>query len=39
MYGLNMYDAGIYYQNDRFHIEAEYLYKCTATKHLKMFMR
>jgi len=24
---INMYDAGIYYQNDRFHIEAEYLYK------------
>ena len=23
---INMYDAGIYYQNDRFHIEAEYLY-------------
>ena len=23
----NKYDAGIYYQNDRFHIEAEYLYK------------
>ena len=22
---INMYDAGIYYQNDRFHIEAEYL--------------
>lgn len=24
---INMYDAGIYYQNNRFHIEAEYLYK------------
>ena len=24
---INMYDAGVYYQNDRFHIEAEYLYK------------
>ena len=24
---INMYDAGIYYQNDRFHIEAEYLYE------------
>ena len=24
---VNMYDAGVYYQNDRFHIEAEYLYK------------
>lgn len=24
---INMYDAGIYYQNSRFHIEAEYLYK------------
>lgn len=24
---INMYDAGIYYQNKRFHIEAEYLYK------------
>lgn len=24
---INMYDAGIYYQNDRFHVEAEYLYK------------
>ena len=22
-----MYDAGVYYQNNRFHIEAEYLYK------------
>ena len=24
---VNMYDAGIYYETDRFHIEAEYLYK------------
>ena len=24
---INMYDAGIYYQNSRFHVEAEYLYK------------
>lgn len=24
---INMYDAGIYYQNNRIHIEAEYLYK------------
>lgn len=24
---INMYDAGVYYQNSRFHIEAEYLYK------------
>lgn len=24
---INVYDVGIYYQNNRFHIEAEYLYK------------
>lgn len=24
---INMYDVGVYYQNNRFHIEAEYLYK------------
>ena len=24
---INMYDAGIYYQNRNFHVEAEYLYK------------
>lgn len=24
---INMYDAGIYYETNRFHIEAEYLYK------------
>lgn len=24
---VNMYDAGIYYETDKFHIEAEYLYK------------
>ncbi len=24
---INMYDAGVYYQTDRFHVEAEYLYK------------
>lgn len=24
---INMYDVGVYYQNNRFHIEAEYLFK------------
>ena len=36
---INMYDAGIYYQNRNFHVEAEYLYKMYDTKHLRMFMR
>lgn len=27
---INMYDAGIYYQNNRLHVEAEYLYKVYA---------
>lgn len=27
---IQLYDAGIYYQNSRFHIEAEYLYKVYA---------
>ena len=24
---INMYDIGIYYETDKFHIQAEYLYK------------
>ena len=32
---INMYDAGVYYQNDRFHIEAEYLYKMYGHEEFK----